>query len=336
MTPSTTVAPHVAADPPSTTTRLRAIRTMSAGFAVGLGALALPAVVDAYTISIATTALILAVLAMSTQIVTGLAGLPSLGQAAYMGVGAYSAALMANAGLTLGPAQLAAAAAAGAAAALLTAPLVLRTRGVSFLMVTFAVGELVRTIASQWAAVTGGDDGIHAPPITWWPGTAPLRADGHIYLYTLACFAVVAAAVAFLARTRLALVLRGAADHEPRLGALGHHVDAALTTGWVIAGAIAGAAGALFVAAHRYLSPADLSLDVSALALLAVAIGGRSMRGAVAGAVLVVAARDLIGADTGGHALAVLGLVFLLVAYRQPATQRLRRLMARLHFGGRR
>jgi branched-chain amino acid transport system permease protein len=146
----------------------------------------------------------------------------------------------------------------------------------------------------------------------------------------------VAGAVALLMRTRLALVLRGAADHEPRLAALGHDVDAALTIGWVCAGAVAGAAGALFVAAHRFLSPADLSLDVSALALLAAAIGGRSMRGAVAGAVVVIAARDLIGADTGGHALAVLGLVFLLVAYRQPATQHLRRHMSRLRFGGRR
>jgi branched-chain amino acid transport system permease protein len=131
--------------------------------------------------------------------------------------------------------------------------------------------------------------------------------------------------VALLLRTRLALVLRGAADHEPRLTALGHRVGAALTAGWVVAGALAGAGGALFVAAHRYLSPADLSLDVSALALLAAAIGLGSMRGAVAGAVLVVVARDLVGAETGGHALALLGLGFLLVAYRQPVTHRLGR-----------
>jgi branched-chain amino acid transport system permease protein len=60
------------------------------------------------------------------------------------------------------------------------------------------------------------------------------------------------------------------------------------------------------------------------LALLAATIGAGSMRGAVAGAVLIVAVRDLLGADAGGHSLALLGLVFLLIAYRQPVTTWLR------------
>ncbi|MEH1124739.1 branched-chain amino acid ABC transporter permease [Micromonospora sp. CPCC 206061] len=320
---STTAEPMTVVDPAG---RQRHPRPRSVGVtaAVVLTALALPAVVDAYTISIASTALVLATLAMSAQLVTGVAGLPSLGQAAYLGVGAYTAALLANAGYTNGPTQLAAAALTGAAAAAVTAPLVLRTRGTTFLMVTFAVAEVGRTAASQWAAITGGDDGLHTPPVTVWPGTAPLRVDGYIYLYVLVCFLVLAALVALLLRTRLALVLRGAADHEPRLGALGHRVTAALTAGFLAAGAVAGAGGALLVAVNRYLSPADMGLDVSALALLAAAIGAGSMRGAVAGAVLVVAVRDLLGTDTGGHATAVLGAVFLLVAYRRPAQEWLR------------
>jgi branched-chain amino acid transport system permease protein len=285
-----------------------------------LAAIALPAVVDAYTVSIASTAIVLATLAMSTQLLTGIAGLPSLGQAAYLGVGAYTAALLADTGLTNGPVQLAAAALAGATAAAVCAPLVLRTRGTAFLMVTFAIGELAHTLAGKWAAVTGGDDGIHTPPVTLWPGTAPPRADGHTYLYLLGCFLLLSVLVALLPRTRLTLVLRGAADHEPRLAALGHHVTRTLAAGFITAGALAGAGGALLVAANRYLSPADLSLDMSALALLAAAIGAGSMPGAVAGAVGVVAVRDLLGTPTGGHALALLGLTFLLVAFRQPAT----------------
>jgi branched-chain amino acid transport system permease protein len=294
-----------------------------------LVAVALPFIVDAYTISIAATALVLATLAISTQLLTGVAGLPSLGQAAYLGVGAYAAALIGTAGLSNGPAQLAAAALAGAGAAALCAPLVLRTRGVAFLMVTFAIAELARTLASKWAGVTGGDEGLHTPPVTAWPGGAPLATDGYVYLYLLGCFLTLAALVAVVLRTHTALVLYAAADHEPRLGALGHHVTRTLIAGYVTAGAVAGAGGAMLVAAHRYLSPADMSLDVSALALLAAAIGGRSLRGAVAGAVLVVAVRDLAGAETGGHALALLGAVFLIVAYRQPAAARLQVWMSR-------
>lgn len=323
-------------DPPATTTtaarrpdRRRRARTGVGVAGVVLAALALPAVVDAYTVSIACTAIVLATVAMSTQLLTGVAGLPSLGQAAYLGVGAYTAALLATSGVSNGPVQLAAAGLAGAATAALCAPLVLRTRGTAFLMVSFAVAELARTVAGQWATVTGGDDGLHTPPVTVWPGTAPLRADGHIYLYLLGCFLLLAAMVALLLRTRLVLVLRGAADHEPRLAALGHHVNGALFAGFVAAGALAGAGGALLVATHRFLSPADMGLDVSALALLAAAIGVGTMRGAVAGAVGVVAVRDLLGTPTGGHALALLGLAFLLVAYRRPLTAQLHALIAR-------
>ncbi|MBM0202019.1 hypothetical protein JNW90_01980 [Micromonospora sp. STR1s_5] len=125
---------------------------------VGLGALLLPALTDAYTVSLASTALVLAVLAMSTQLLVGVAGLPSFGQAAYLGVGAYTAALLAEAGLTVGPVQLVAAAVAGAITAAATAPLVLRARATGFLMVTFAVQSLAATIAAQWSIVTGGDE----------------------------------------------------------------------------------------------------------------------------------------------------------------------------------
>lgn len=329
MTAAIRTDPSTTVDVLAPRTRRRPSRpTVLVGGAV-LTAVALPFIVDAYTISIASTALVLATLAISTQLLTGVAGLPSLGQAAYLGVGAYTAALIGIAGLSSGPAQLAAAALAAAAAAAVCAPLVLRTRGIAFLMVTFAVAELARTLAGKWASLTGGDEGLPAPPVTAWPGGPPLSAAGYAYLYLLGCFLVLAALIALLLRTRTALALHAAADHEPRLGALGHHVTRTLLAGYVTAGAVAGAAGAMLVAAHRYLSPADMNLDASALALLAASIGGRSMRGAVAGAVLVVAVRDLAGAETGGHALALLGLAFLVVAYQRPVAAHLYARMSR-------
>ncbi|WP_238011595.1 branched-chain amino acid ABC transporter permease [Dactylosporangium sp. AC04546] len=288
-------------------------------------AVALPFVADAYTVSIASTGIVLALLAMSTQLLTGIAGLPSLGQAAYLGVGAYTAALLATSGgVSNGPVQLAAGMAAGAAAAAVTAPLLLRTRGVLFLMASLAVAELTRAVAAQWSSVTGGDDGLHTPPVTIWPGTPPLNRDGYTYLYALGVLLILAAAVAVMLRSRLVLALRAAADHELRLAALGYEVDRHLFAGAVAAGAVAGAGGALLVAAHQFLSPADLGLSVSAMALLAAAIGRGSMRGAVAGAVLVVAVRDRVGTSISGHADALLGLAFLLVAYQPIITRRLR------------
>lgn len=323
-TPPTATAPiSPAALPP----RHAAIRHTAVA-AVIVAAVLLPGVADAYTVSIAATALVFAVLAMSTQLLVGVAGLPAFGQAAYLGVGAYTAALLAHAGVTAGPVQLAAATAAGALAAAVTAPLVLRSRGNAFLMTTFAVQSLTATTAAQWKPVTGGDDGLHTPPITAWPGGTPLTGAAHVYWYTLGCFLLLAATAALLLRSRLGLVLRGCAGHEPRMAALGHRVTVELAAGYTAAGALAGAGGALLVAVNRYVSPSDLGFEVAALALLAAAIGAGTMTGAVVGAVAVVAVRDLLGAATGGHSLALLGVLFLTVAYVRPAGRTAARIRA--------
>ncbi|MEJ3741696.1 branched-chain amino acid ABC transporter permease [Actinomycetes bacterium KLBMP 9797] len=322
---ATTEAARTVDNPPSPngTRRRGRSRIFLGGLAAVLVVAALlPAVADAYTVYLAATALVLAVLAMSTQLLVGVAGLPAFGQAAYFGVGAYTAALLAQAGLTVGPVHLAAAAIAGATAAAVTAPLVLRTRGTAFLMTTFAVQSLTATLAQQWSLV-GGDEGLHTPPVTLLPGIVALTNAGHIYWYVLAAVLAVGAVVALLLRSRLGLVLRGCADHEPRMAALGHRVSAELAAGYTAAGALAGTGGALLVAVNRYVSPADLGFEVAALTLLAAALGAGTMTGAVAGAVAVVAARDLFGAGTGGHGPALLGGLFLAVAYGRPTAQAL-------------
>jgi branched-chain amino acid transport system permease protein len=313
-TPASATSP--AAPAPGRTRRARVRGAARAAVVVAAGLL--PLIADAYTVTVAATAVVFAVLAMSTQLLVGVAGLPAFGQAAYLGVGAYTAALLAHAGVTAGPVNLAAAATTGALAAAITAPLVLRTRATAFLMTTFAVQSLAATIAAQWKPVTGGDDGLHTPPVTAWPGTPALTGAAAVYWYTLVCFLLLAAAVAAMVRSRLGLVLRGCADHEPRMAALGHPVSLHLAAGYTAAGALAGAGGALLITVNRYVSPADMGFEVAALVLLAAAIGAGSLTGAIAGAVAVVAVRDLIGPFTGGHSLALLGVLFLAVAYGRP------------------
>ncbi|WP_249714060.1 branched-chain amino acid ABC transporter permease [Rhizomonospora bruguierae] len=273
---------------------------------------ALPWLVNAYVISLAATALVMAVLAMSAQLLVGWAGLAPLGQAAYLVVGAYTAASIATA-TSLGPLQLLAATAAGAVAAAVTGLLAVRARGTTFLMVTFGLGELVHAAANQWAP--GGSEGVHAPPVVALPGLPPMVRPGWVYLYVLACTLVIGVAVAILVRTRFALLLRGIAAHEPRVQAAGHHTGWMLLAAYTLAGGIAGAAGALAIAVTRYVSPADAAMGISALALAAALIGSGSMTGACAGAILLVAARDWASGLLGGHGPTLLGLAFLLLAY---------------------
>src|SRR5258705_7227321 len=97
-----------------------------------------------------TRILIVGLLAVSVALLTGIAGLPTLGQTAPYLVGAYTTATLVDNDVDLGIVQLLAAAAAGGLFALLTAPLVVYARGVVVLMITLALGELTSTVAAQW------------------------------------------------------------------------------------------------------------------------------------------------------------------------------------------
>jgi branched-chain amino acid transport system permease protein len=209
---------------------------------------------------------------------------------------------------------------AGAAFAVLTAPLVVRARGIAVLMITLAVGELARIVAGWARAVTGGTDGLVAltAPRPFW-GLPPLDTDRAVYLYVLAVAGVVTALVATVLRSPVGLLLRGCAQHETRMRASGHPVTGYLAAAYVAAGAIAGIAGSLLVTANRFVSPADGDFTVAALVLLAVVIGGgASLGGALVGAALVLAVRDWLALPFPGQAPLLLGVVFVAATYLLP------------------
>ncbi|MFF5085463.1 branched-chain amino acid ABC transporter permease [Actinoplanes sp. NPDC000266] len=296
--------------------------------AAGL-AVAWPALAGPYPVTVASVALVFAVLAASTQLLSGIAGLASMGQAGYFGIGAYTAALLGTAGHTLALGQLAAATAVAAVAGAATAPLVLRTRGTPFLMATLALQALTVTAASQWRTLTGGDEGMRTPPVILWPDGPALTGPAATYWYLSAVTGLLTVAMLVLMRTRLILIVRGIAGHEPRMTALGHRVAGRLTAVYTIAAGLAGAGGALLVALNQYVAPADFGFEIASLALLAAAMGGTSLTGAALGALLIIAVRDGLGVGTAGHGPLLLGLLFIAVAYRRPTHAMLIRTFAR-------
>lgn len=287
---------------------------------------AAPWVVDQYTISTGSQILAMGLLAMSITLLTGTAGLPSLAQAAYFGIGAYTAALLARAGMVIGPLQILAAVGVATVVALLTGSVVVRTRGVTFLMLTLAVGELAHSAAIQWRGISGGSDGLSSiPAVVPLPGMAPLVNDGLVFYYVLAVFLLFYAAVRMIVRSPYGLALRGIRDNEARIRATGYPTYHYVLTGYGVAGGLAGAAGALWVSVLRYVSPADLSFGLAAFALLAAVIGGvGSMWGACVGAALVVLVRDYVGGITvpltnyTASGPLLLGATFILVVYLMP------------------
>jgi branched-chain amino acid transport system permease protein len=304
--------------------REEAVRALRRGVAVlVLAALVLaPWAVDDYTAALLARTLALGLVGVSVALLTGVAGLPTLGQTAPYAAGAYASAVLGSQLSDVGVVHLAVAAAAGAALAAATAPLVVSARGVVVLMITLAVGELVVTVVGRWRSVTGGTDGLAGvPPVRPLWGLPVLATDRARYLYTLVVVAVLVGAALLVLRTRVGLLLRAGRDDEARLRASGHRVP--VHVAGVHVAAVAGAAGSLLVVAQQFVSPADFGFDTSALLLLGVVIGGTaSVGGALVGAAIVIAGRDWLFGVLPGYAPLVLGVAFVVTVHLLPGDGR--------------
>ncbi|GIX25657.1 MAG: branched-chain amino acid ABC transporter permease [Caldimonas sp.] len=232
---------------------------------------------------------IMAIFALSLQLLVGYTGLVSLGHAAFFGFAAYTVALLApssdagNGWLLLG-----AAVGASTLLALLIGSLVMRTRGIYFIMVTLAFAQLVYFIVHD-TRYFGGSDGTYIyfkPEFTLmgWP-LVDLDQPRQFYWFTLAMLALTVGSLALLLRSRLGHALVGIKHNEQRMRAAGYATTAYKLASFVIGGAFAGLAGFLYAAQHGYVNPELLSWHKSGDALLMVILGGLgSLAGAVVGA----------------------------------------------------
>lgn len=297
------------------------LKTLAACLAALAVLVSAPYLIDSFFLSLLIDIVVLGVLAVSCDLLVGVAGLPSLGQAAYYGVGGYAAALIAVHYASSAPVQLLVAMVSGAAAAALTGWIAVRTRGVYFLMLTLAVGQVFYSLALSLDDVTGGSDGIAGmpAPTLGGEGRGELGIGGQTYWYVLAVALVVLAITWALVRSRFGHSLRGLRQNEPRMRALGFPTSYYKYVAFMLAGGIAGIAGSLQVVNRGYFSPDELTYQVSTLALFAGIIGGRgTLVGAFYGAAVIILVRDYLASDTGGHGPLLLGILFVLVVFLLP------------------
>lgn len=280
---------------------------------------ALPFFLAPYPLSLAGRALAFGLLVVSVDLLTGVMGMPTLGQVAYFGAGAYTAGLVGLHVTGSGLVQLAVGAVAGAVLALITGAVAVRTAGIVFLMVTLAIGELAH-IGAGSLEVVGASNGLAGiPPVSVLPGGEPLTVPGYVYWWVLAVFLVGYCAATVLNRSPLGRSMRGVRDGELRLRALGQRTYAVKLLAYTIAGGVAGAAGTAWVAQTQFISPGDLGFDMAAFALLAVVLGGAgSLWGPVIGAALVIFVRDWLGGYIEGRGTLLLGIVFVVAVYLLP------------------
>jgi branched-chain amino acid transport system permease protein len=282
---------------------------------------ALPFGSSAYTVGVVGRILAFGVFVASLDLLVGVAGLPSLGHAAFFGIGAYAGALVARDVTAVGPVQLVLAAAIGAAVAGLTGLVTIRSRGVYFLMLTLAIGELARQLADSWTSLTGGTNGVASvPALQLVPGGDPVVIAGHVYWYVLGVTAIAYGLLAAVRASAFGQALRGVRDNEDRMRTLGYSVTGLKLAALVTAGGAAGLGGSLWLTQLRFVSPTDVGFTTSALALLCVVIGGRgSLWGPFAAAAVVIVVRDELGTVIGGRGPLLLGLTFIAVVYLLPS-----------------
>ena len=285
-------------------------RLAIAGVVVGLTAVAAP-FLPAYPLTLLTQAVIVAMLAMSLDLLLGYTGLPSLGHAAYFGVGAYVVAVLA----TERQVGFAGCLAAGIAAAALTAALfgllAIRASGTYFLMITLALGMVVWGLAFRWVSVTKGDNGISGVPRPElglpWSLWGPLP----FFYFALAAGLCAWALLTLLTRSPFGLGLEGIRESESRMRALGYNVWLHKYLAFVISGTFAGFAGVLWAYYNGFVSPVEVHLVTSVETLLMVALGGPgTLVGPALGAAVIVFLKNFVSVYTKRWLL-ILGAVYI-------------------------
>ena len=253
--------------------------------ALSFAALALyPGVAGSFGIDLVTKTMIFAVFALSLELLVGGAGLVSFGHAAFFGVGAYALVLVSS---SIGSASLwwllPCCVLAAAGYALFVGALSLRTRGVYFIMVTLAFAQMAYYLAHD-TPLGGGTDGIY---LTLAPILAgiDLSRPPAFYAFTLACLVTVFAFLALLLRSRFGRALAGIRINEQRMRAAGFSTYGYKLAAFVISGALAGLAGALFALKDGVVNPELMSWHLSGAVLIMVILGGIGhLRGALIGA----------------------------------------------------
>jgi branched-chain amino acid transport system permease protein len=252
---------------------------------------------SSFVVLLATRALVFAILAMSLDILLGFTGLASLGQAAYFGVGAYLAAILATKfhiglgwdfwlvailGMLL-----------GAALAAFFGLFAIRATGVYFLMITLALGQCIWGLAYRWNSLTGGDNGIS---VTARPSFGLDLTDERTFFFLVFAFFIASMIMLYvLVQSPFGRSLAGIRERELRMQILGYNTWLHKYIAFIIAGAFGGLAGVLWAHTNGLVSPETVVLTTSVDALLMVVLGGAgTLVGGAIGSAIVFGLREYL------------------------------------------
>src|SRR3984893_8997380 len=268
---------------------------------------------NTFVMTLFTRVLILAMAAVSLNLIMGYGGMVSFGHAAYLGLGGYAVGILAKEGIGSGFIQWPMAIAVSALFALVGGALSLRTRGVYFIMITLAFAQMAYYVAIGLDRY-GGDDGLTIYKRSQFGCLVDLNNKTLFYYL---CFALLLTGIYLVWRivnSRFGLVIQGARSNERRMRAIGFPTFRYKLVCFVIAGAMCGLAGALLANQTDYISPAMMHWTRSGdLMVMAVLGGMHAMFGPLIGAMTFLLLEESLSRVTDYPNL-VIGPLLLFVA----------------------
>jgi branched-chain amino acid transport system permease protein len=267
---------------------------------------------DRFLLTLFTRIVILAIAAVSLNLILGFGGMMSFGHAAYLGIGGYAVGILAFEGVNSGFVQWPVAIAASALFALVIGALSLRTRGVYFIMITLAFAQMAYYIVAGLARY-GGDDGLTIRSRSQF--FAPINLTDRVQFYYI-CLALLFATLYLvwrLVNSRFGLVIQGARSNDTRMRAIGFPTYRYKLVCFVIAGTLCGLAGALIANHTDFVSPAMMYWTRSGDLIIMVVLGGMgSVVGPVFGAIALLLLEEVLSGITEYWQI-ILGPLLLLV-----------------------
>ncbi len=279
-------------------------------FGLLAGAAFIPLMDEPFYTRLATRIMIYGLCALSLDLILGYGGMVSFGHAAFLGMGAYTAAVMAHHGIDSAWIVWPAAIGVSAAGALVIGAVSLRTAGVYFIMITLAFAQMCFYFVSSLQEY-GGDDGMSMWSRNDFGGVLDIADHTTFFHLVLAILFIALFLGRRLVNSRFGMVMQGVRENERRMRSLGFPVYRYKLACFVLSGAMAGLAGVLLANLTKYVSPALMHWTRSGDILIMVILGGmKSLLGPVLGAAALLLAEDFLSEYTR-HWMIFLGPILI-------------------------
>jgi branched-chain amino acid transport system permease protein len=272
---------------------------------------------DTFYVGMATRVLVFALTASSLNLILGFGGMVSFGHAAFLGIGAYSVAILMQNGIASAWIAWPLAILLTALVSLLIGWVSLRTQGVYFIMITLAFAQMLYYLVISLKAY-GGDDGLSLAARSSVGGGIDLSNDVHLYYLSLGALVMAMVFMVRLLNARFGHALQAIRENEVRMTALGFAVFRYKLAAFTLAGAVAGLAGVLFANLNGFVSPAMMQWSQSGMLMMMVILGGVGhLYGGVIGAIAFLLLEEFLSHYTMHWQLG-LGAVLLAVVLFAP------------------